>query len=784
MAFFFSQRSKLARKGLAGEKQRRRLQTPGWLQFIHTSRFVSFCIGATTLAMLVGIVVFSRGGEEYFLTEGQRSPRTVTCSTAFAYPDEEATRLARRAASDATPSVYQIKLQEMTKDLNLFASQLEELRKLNLNNLSKAEREKIAQIWNQRLNSGLDGGDIARLIVVPNKPEIAQVVRQNVLEIARRGISEADQFVDPNLNINTYSSDAAAAEPELHRPTDFLSQEKARQDLFKQLRKQLVREEKYLTSIERAVQGILRPNMAYNEPLTERMKNANSAKIPLITVQFDRGDALIMLNESVTKRHLSILKAYQEAREMFNPSGNLAQQRWGRTALLALLFGAGVLVLRHQRSGGRPTSNREYALLSTIIITQLLIARGVLYVTDLLSWPSPGVVPFLLMPAFGPILTAILTNTRRANLVALLSSFFLWMLTDNNSSVLLYSAVVGIVGVYLARGIRRRGQIILAGAGAGVAGSLCALAFMFTSQIELDLALLHGLASLSAGIAASLLISSLLPLFEVCFKVTTDLRWLELTDLNHPLLRRMFTEAPGTYHHSLSVANLAEVAAETIGANSLQTRVCSLFHDIGKLVKPEYFTENIRDRENPHDHLAPHMSALIIMAHVKEGVDLALNYGLNREIIDAIQQHHGTSKVTFFYHRAKMQEQDAIAGSKIMNWPEEDVPRVEEETYRYPGPKPQSREAGIISIADSVEGASRSMVSPTPQKLEGMIREIVQLKITDGQLDECALTIEELNKVVESLSFTLVNMLHARISYPKDEDKPEKPSQEISARAG
>ena len=784
MAFFFSQRRKLARKGLGGEKQRRRLETPVWLQFIHTSRFVSGSIALCTLSALVVILVFSQGGDDSFLTVGQLAPRSMASQIPFTYPDEEATRLAKKAAADATPPVYQVKLAEIAKDVDLFASQLEELNKLNINEISKSKREKMAQIWNQRLNSALDATEMTRLIVVPNKPEIVMAVREIVLEIARRGIAENDQFVAPTLNINTTISDNSGRELELRRPVDFYTVEKARQEFARLLRKKVVREDKYLAAIEKATQGIFRPNIAYNEVLTERMKNLNADKVPPIDLRYAQGDTLVMRGERVTKRHLSILKAYREARELYTKHENLVQQRWGRAGIIALLFFAGVLVLRFQRVGARPTSNREYALLATIVILQMLVARGVIYFCDLLNWPSPGVVPYLLMPALGPILTAILTNTRRANLIALLSSLFLSMLVDNNFSVLIYSVVTGIIGVHLAQGIRRRSQIITAGAGAGVGGLFCALALAFTSEIDLNSALIHGAASISAGLIASLLISSTLPLFEVIFKVTTRLRWLEMTDLNHPLLRRMFMEAPGTYHHSLSVANLAEAAAEVVAGNSLQSRVCSLFHDIGKLVKPEYFAENIRGRENPHDHLAPHMSALIIMAHVKEGVDLALQYGLNRDIFDVIQQHHGSSKVSFFYHLAKKQEQDALEGSKIMNWPEEDVPRVEEETYRYPGPKPQTREAGIISIADSVESASRSMVNPTPQKIEAMIREIVQDKLTDGQLDECSLTMNHLNKIIESFGFTLINMLHARISYPKDEDKPEKPPQEFAARAG
>jgi putative nucleotidyltransferase with HDIG domain len=253
------------------------------------------------------------------------------------------------------------------------------------------------------------------------------------------------------------------------------------------------------------------------------------------------------------------------------------------------------------------------------------------------------------------------------------------------------------------------------------------------------------------------------------FQITTDISWLEASDLNHPLLRRMTIEAPGTYHHSLVVANLAEAAAEGIGANATLCRVCAYFHDIGKLVKPEYFTENMNFERNPHDDLAPTMSALIILAHVKEGVDLALKHKLNKQIVDIIQEHHGTSFVYYFYQRAIQQQEDARAGGKIMNIREEDIPEVREESFRYSGPKPQTKESAIVSLADMVESASRSLEKPTPQKIEQLVEELIEERIADRQLDDCDLTLGELKIIAERFRFTLMTMLHSRIAYPKQE---------------
>jgi putative nucleotidyltransferase with HDIG domain len=270
-----------------------------------------------------------------------------------------------------------------------------------------------------------------------------------------------------------------------------------------------------------------------------------------------------------------------------------------------------------------------------------------------------------------------------------------------------------------------------------------------------------------------MVVSGALPMLEAAFRITTDMSWLELTDRNHPLLLRLSLEAPGTWHHSDVVADLAEVAANKIGANGTMCRACAYFHDIGKLVKPNYFSENIVGEDNPHDDLAPTMSALIIIAHVKEGVDLALKCGLNQQIIDVIQQHHGTSLVAYFYKRAIQQQQDAREGGKIMNIREEDIPEVREESFRYSGPKPQFRESGIISLADAVESASRSLEKPTPQKIEQLVNDIINKRIAEGQLDECDLTLRELKVAAETFRFTIQNMLHTRIKYPKDEERAE-----------
>jgi putative nucleotidyltransferase with HDIG domain len=336
--------------------------------------------------------------------------------------------------------------------------------------------------------------------------------------------------------------------------------------------------------------------------------------------------------------------------------------------------------------------------------------------------------------------------------------------------------------------VRRRSRLLRAGMFVGIATWVLALTFGLIGPIvweypaSTDWKMIgwQSLAAVSSGIITAILVGGVLPVLESIFGITTDISWLELADLNHPLLKRMTIEAPGTYHHSLVVANLAEAAAEKIGANATLCRVCSYFHDIGKLVKPDYFTENMNFERNPHDDLAPTMSALIIIAHVKEGVDLALKHNLNQEIVDIIQQHHGTSLVQYFYRRALQQQEDARQGGKIMNIRAEDIPEVREESFRYGGPRPQTKEAAIINLADSIESASRSLEKPAPQKIDQLIKDIIEKRILDHQLDESPLTMRELQEIGASFKFTMRSMMHSRISYPSD--RPQRSKEQVQAR--
>src|SRR5882762_7908952 len=430
--------------------------------------------------------------------------------------------------------------------------------------------------------------------------------------------------------------------------------------------------------------------------------------------------------------------------------------------------------------------NSRLLLVFGVILAQLAVTKLLLVICNSGNYRflKPEMAGLITPYAFAPLALSVLLGRQHGLYAAFFVSLWSSMLFGPiDAPLLITSLISGFTAVSLTLQVRRRSKLIRAGLCVGLAIWLLSLTFGLIGPINWfyptanDWAMLGVQSALAIGngIVTATLVGGALPMLENLFQITTDISWLEASDLNHPLLRRMTIEAPGTYHHSLVVANLAEAAAEAVGANATLCRVCSYFHDVGKLLKPEYFTENMSFERNPHDDLAPTMSALIIIAHVKEGIDLALKYKLNQRIIDIIQEHHGTSLVYYFYKRALQQHEDARAGGKIMNLREHDVPEVREESFRYSGPKPQTKETAIVSLADAVESASRSLEKPTPAKIEQLVNDIIDQRIADHQLDECDLTLSDIRIIADRFRFTLTTMLHSRIAYPKQESKPSAP---------
>jgi len=460
--------------------------------------------------------------------------------------------------------------------------------------------------------------------------------------------------------------------------------------------------------------------------------------------------------------------------------GTVSPEESFRKSLYGMVIAMTAVVMFQASLQGPCRRNSRVVLVLGGLVGHLLMIRAVMGLVD--AGTIPPVFSILAMPfSLAPMLHGVLLGRAVASFSAVFVTLIGCLLVpkDDVLAYMILSLVSGMTTVLLAYQVRKRLQLLQTGIYVGavtlVVGAILGLldvsaVFGPNPMGHLQLLGQGSAAAFGTAVMAALVISGLLPLFEGTFHLTTDISWLELSDLNHKLLRRMQLEAPGTFHHSLVVASLAEAAAEKIGANAPMCRVCSYFHDVGKLKKPGYFIENQHEGiENPHNTLTPTMSSLIIVAHVKDGIDLAVKHKLNPRIIDVIQEHHGDSLVYYFYRRA--QEQKKAEMEKVDRRLEnpEDLPMVEEKNFRYPGPRPSTRESGIICLADTIESASRSLQKPTPAKIRAMVEDLVRTKVNDGQLDECPLTLRELAIVKDSFTGTLRSMLHSRIDYPKDD---------------
>ncbi|MCA1808106.1 MAG: HDIG domain-containing protein [Lentisphaerae bacterium] len=488
----------------------------------------------------------------------------------------------------------------------------------------------------------------------------------------------------------------------------------------------------------------------------ERMMPIDTAA-PARKSQVPAGTTLIRRGERITPQTLELLDVYDMALHTRAGQAQWLTRRLGDglvlvSGLLATLLFLG-LMSRFDNDYGR-----HVMLFWVMSLFTLIPAQWLLRVDRFHDFFIQGDVAFLLPLALAPLLSAILQGALPAAAICFWVSFSAAVLADYSLPVLIIGIVQGLVVVRWARQVRSRKVIFRLGLLAGLAGAACAMAFALVNYTFGEALLKNCLFSLASGMISALATLLLLPLLEMIFGITTDISLLELADMEHPLLKRLAIEAPGTYQHSLMVANLAQAGAEAVGGNALRTRICAYFHDIGKLVKPDYFAENIQFRENPHDDLTPRMSFLVIASHVKEGISLALKYNLPRPVLDAIEQHHGTGMVSYFYHKAT---RDQEAGAV----------KLRADDFRYPGPRPKEREAVVLSLADSIEAASRSLTKITPASIAGLVEDIVTERLRDGQLDDCPLTMAELSKLKRVFVFTLTNMLHGRISYPTDENR-------------
>ncbi len=445
-----------------------------------------------------------------------------------------------------------------------------------------------------------------------------------------------------------------------------------------------------------------------------------------------------------------------------------------------ILIGLLIIILYRDLLRFKPLLSKDLSmqlLIGILLSGNFIFGRGIYDILEGFSLWLGNINPQLLIYAVpfatGAMLTALLIDIHTAIIFSVITSLFagIWL---GNPFYSIFSFAAGITAAFGVIRCKRRSQIWKAGLFVSLVCVFIALTIMLLKEqlFTMDTPIALGFAFLN-GLIVATLVSALLPLLEYLFKLSTDISLLELVDLNQPLMRDLLVEAPGTYHHSIIVGNLVEAAAEAVEVNPLLARVSAYYHDIGKIKKSEYFIENQNLPVSRHEKLEPRMSSLIIMSHVKEGVELAKQHKLPESIINIIQQHHGTSVITYFYEKAKTQGAAAAT-------------HVTDSDFRYPGPKPQTRVAALVLMADAVEAASRVLTDPTATRISALVDKIVNHFFLDGQLDDCELTLKDLREIKLHFVYLLTGMFRKRIDYPgfeiKDDDTDKEPTKTQTAK--
>ena len=499
-------------------------------------------------------------------------------------------------------------------------------------------------------------------------------------------------------------------------------------------------------------QRMVQPNITLNRNETEMRKQKALLGVKPIMYRFKAGEMLVREGERITAGQMLKLQA-------------LARQTENRdvasTAVGAMLM-VGVFILIvyslyfHNPRHKVMNTNRNLMFLCLVLAMVFVIGK----MSELFSAMSAAGLPFTISPAAiifavpaaaGSMLVCIFLGFAMALPFSLVASVCLALLFGNRIEVFIFFLISSAVGAHLVQHCRERKAFITAGLKLGLLNIALATTAEIYGDNPFSFKLLTDWAlAFSGGIASSIVTVGFAPLLEMAFHYTTDITLLELANLDRPILRRLMLEAPGTYHHSVVVGSLVEAAAAEIGANPLLAKVCGYYHDIGKVKKPLYFIENQSNGHNKHDKLAPSMSSLILIAHIKDGIEIAKKNKLGQIIIDTIQQHHGTSLISYFFNKAKQ-----IKGAET----------VKTDDFRYPGPRPQTIEAGLVMLADVVEAASRTLENPTPARIQGLVQHLVNKIFSDGQLDHCELTLKDLHHIAKSFIKILNGIHHHRIEY-------------------
>ena len=514
-------------------------------------------------------------------------------------------------------------------------------------------------------------------------------------------------------------------------------------------------------------QKLIQPNITLNKNETETRLKMAEAEVKSVLYMIKEGEMLLREGERVTLPQLIKLKNL----ETQTKQKHIVTSSVGTAMLiLAFLLISYVLHLQRQKKMDR-NLNKHIFFMALVLLTFLFMVKMFAFFPASKSFDMPlsvsedAPVPYALPMAAASMTICLFLGMDIAIPFALILSLFSTIIFQNRFELFIYFFLQSAMATFWLQDCRERKVFIKAGLKISLLNIFLVTAIdIYMDQLSAERLMLGWIFGFGSGIMSGIITSGIAPIVEILFDYSTDIKLLELANLDQPILRRLMIEAPGTYNHSVIVGTMAEAAAAEIRANPLLTRVCGYYHDIGKITKPLYFIENQTPGKNKHDKLAPSMSALIITAHIKDGVEIARKEKLGSDIIDTIKQHHGTSLLSFFYEKAKQLK----GADQTLN----------SEDFRYPGPKPQTRETGIVMLADVVEAASRTLDNPTPSRIQGLVQNLINKIFIDGQLDECELTLKDLHSIAKSFNKILNGIYHHRIEYQESsahgEEKKDK----------
>jgi putative nucleotidyltransferase with HDIG domain len=750
--------------------------------FLEQSRVVAGLIFILTVVVIVLISSVGVSTINVPVMPDQLATVQVTASTPFSYPSEEKTRATREQLLDRVPPVYRLDLEPLHQFETAAHDLLDKLTAfeaahpvgpdaVTFTNRSTALAD-LADQFNTSSPYHVTAGDIEALLAAGNAAARAAIFEN--------GLAALREIYGGGVRDDTLGAAGpdGAAVFYIVRPDGQVSQRPIQplEDALTFLRVSLATE-----GIPRpATQALFRffrngvtANVVFDRAATQRRVAEALRGLKPITVNVAQGQTIIEAGARVTDEQYEMLRNYQEyLRSHDNVELGEGLTLFGHVLLVLAMVLASLVYIRLE-DPETLRSNGRLGLLALVVIINLALVRVVyslgsaeFFLRDS-AWAYT--LPYIAPTALAPLIVAILIDAGSAIFMALLISIFTGVIYGNRLDLLVVTFLASLVAIFGCRDASRRSRVVRAAGAGGLTVAAFAALVGVANQTPVDTLVREMIAGLCTGLATGVAVVGFLPVLESLFKRTTDITLLELTDYNHPLLRRMQLEAPGTYHHSLVVAQLSENACNAIRANPLLARVCALFHDIGKVPQAGFFTENQRNRLNPHEGQDPLASARIILQHVPDGLELAAKHRLPRAVGDVIRQHHGTTRVRFFYERAVAAALARRGEAKA----DGESPPVADTPYRYPGPRPQFRESAVISLADGVEAASRSLRTATPELLGQIIDRVIAERIADGQLNETPLTFEDIARIKNSFIFTLLNMLHSRVAYSEGDKAAE-----------